>query len=81
MENQKRKLNDLPYYPYIKGVDKYNSVYIRAFAQLLTDDEPEEVSKYTEINNIIRELIINLNDNGTDNYHFETVPIKRMITN
>jgi len=80
MENQKRKLNDLSYYPYIKGKDKYRSVYLRVFAKLISDDEPE-VSKYTKINDIIRNLIVILNDLGTDNYHFEPVDIKRMITN
>ena len=81
MENQKRKLNDLPYYPYIKGIDKYSSVYIRAFAKLISKDyiDEENTSKYTKLDDLIKDLIIILNKKN-DYYHLEPVPIKKMIT-
>ena len=85
--NQVRKLNDLPFYPYIKDMDKYGSMYIRTYAQLNpkyteTYTKAEGISKFSDIEILLRDLIISMNqanNNPKDNYHYEAVPIKKMI--
>jgi len=86
-ENQKRKLNDLPFYPYIKGMDKYGTVYVRAFAKLLpncTKKEADEAgaSKYSELNNLMKNFVVSINKLDSKRvYHYEPVSIKKLIIN
>lgn len=85
-ENQKRKLNDLPYYPYQKDMDKYGTFYVRSFIKLLPTVKYEKeiidngISKYTEMNDLVRNFIITINNlDPKNNYHYEPVTIKKMI--
>ena len=84
-ENQKRKLNDLPFYPYAKEFDKYGSLYIRAYVQLLSKRNEKDIldkgiSKYTVVDELIKNLILSVNSLDVKNdYHYEPLTIKKMI--
>lgn len=84
-ENQKRKLNDLPFYPYTKEIDKYGSLYIRAYVKLRSNCNEKDIldkgiSKYTEVDDLIKNLIVSVNGlDGKNDYHYEPLTIKKMI--
>lgn len=85
--NEKRKINDLPYYPYIKGMDKYGTVYLCCFAKLKPEYTIEMVSilsketKKSYVDNIFSDIIKSMNRNGDIDtiYHYEPTFINKII--
>ena len=85
-DNQKRKLNDLPYYPYLKNMDKYGTLYIRVFGKLLPSVRSESslvekgIQKHSDVKYLLKNIISCINSLDSKNvYHFEPVPLKKMI--
>lgn len=85
--NEKRKINDLPYYPYIKGMDKYGTIYLCCFAKMKPQYTAEMVSilsketKKSFVDNIFSDIIKSMNKNGDIDtiYHFEPTFINKII--
>ena len=68
-KNNKRRDNNLIYYPFDKAMDKFGTMYISIFAEKI---DGKEKNKYEFPNNFIQKLICVL---GLE-YHFVSVPIK-----
>lgn len=69
LKNNKRRDNNLIYYPFDKSMDKYGTMYISIFAEKL---DGKEKNKYEFPNSFIQRLISDL---GME-YHFVSMPIK-----
>lgn len=75
-KNQERKDNSLPFYPFLKSMDKYGTVYISIFAKKISKVDNEESNiKFKKADDIVKEIIKNL---GSD-YHFSGQKIKRRL--
>lgn len=75
-KNQIRKDNSLPFYPFLKQMDKYGTVYISIFAQKLERVNNEVYNiKFKHADNFIKQLMI---EAGSD-YHFANQLIKRRL--
>ena len=75
-KNQLRKDNSLPFYPFAKGMDKFGTLYVSIFAEMLRKLSEEEMNiKYQICDSIIKDL---LNDLGPD-YHFIPQQVKRRV--
>ena len=75
--NIARRDNNLKFYPYAKGIDKWGVMYLAIFAEPLNEESEEDSSslKYKFPNDLVKELIKTL---GTD-YHYLSLPIKSRI--
>jgi hypothetical protein len=77
--NKERKLNNLPYYPYIKGMDKYNTYYVCLFAKR----NNEWCGAACDINSVeafMAKLIRRMNELETGNtYHYKPVQITQKV--
>lgn len=80
-KNQQRKVNRLPFYPFIKDMDKYGTMYLSIFCEKL--EATEEINKKYEIaENMVIKLIELLNEYSRDDkYRFERIIIKKRINN
>lgn len=83
-KNQQRKLNELPFYPFDKNMDKYGTFYISVFCKKITLDKVDLRTKYDVANEYIKGLLNGINSkkslNG-DQFHFVSLPIKRKLIN
>lgn len=80
-KNIQRKLNRLPYYPFIKGFDKYGTMYLTIFCQKLEGEPDPQVNKYNITETFIIRLIDKLNKfaNPGESYRFERIINKKRI--
>lgn len=76
-KNQERKMNNLPFYPFDKTMDKYGTIYIAIFCKKLGDSK---VLKYKVAENFISDVIKELNDsNPKHEYHYASVATKHVL--
>jgi hypothetical protein len=79
--NKERKLNSLPYYPYLKGMDKFNTYYVTLFAKR-NSQWCGAACDTRELETFMQELVKNMNELETGNiYHCKIVPIEQRILN
>lgn len=80
-KNLKRKENGLPFYPFIKSMDKYGTVYLSIFCKKLeSNTKPDTDKKYSIGDVIIDDMIKDMNENDPDHeYHFSRVIVKKKI--
>ena len=81
-KNQQRKTNSLPFYPFIKDMDKYGTMYLSIFCKKLEKDS-EYTQKYRIAEDTICTLIDLLNEyaENNDKYRFERIIVKKRINN
>ena len=89
-KNQQRKINQLPYYPFNKKMDKYATVYLSIFGQRTAEDteSSEQIAQdmlniYKGAENTITRLvdIINSKVIGSNPFHYVSNVIKKRIIN
>lgn len=80
-KNQQRKLNELPFYPFLKSMDKYCTMYMSIFAKKISSITNSDKAKYESAEKFIIDFINRLNKNATDNdqYRFERTIIRKRI--
>lgn len=84
-KNIQRKADSLPFYPFLKNMDKYGTLYISIFCQKHLDNtSADDKSKYPVGDIFIRSLIKELNkisekEDSDDYYHFSRVIVKKKI--
>ena len=75
-KNIKRKDNQLPFYPFKKGIDKYGNYHIAIFCERLSDGFPKSNmidSSYQLVNKLMNNLV------NIDTYHCEWQQIRKRI--
>lgn len=83
-KNQQRKLNELPFYPFDKNMDKYGTFYISVFCKKMTLFKVDLKTKYDLPNQFIKDLVNQMNSSVNDDgneFHFVSLPIKRKLIN
>lgn len=80
-KNLKRRDESLPFYPFIKSMDKYGTMYLSIFCKKeITNTEPDNNHRFAVGDQIIEDLIKNLNENDSgDQYKFTRVIVKKKI--
>lgn len=79
-KNKQRKFDKLPFYPYVKDMDKFGTVYLSIFCEKIEDKE-DTPEKYRNAEKFIEKLLENLNklhEKGTT-YKFKHVEVKRKL--
>lgn len=81
-KNQIRKENNLPFYPFLKNMDKYGTLYLSIFAKK-NDDSDEITEKYESAERFILNLcnLLNTYAEQGDEYKFERIIIKKRLNN
>ena len=81
-KNQQRKLNQLPFYPFSKDMDKYGTVYISIFCQKMEVGEFGNV-KYEIAEKFISDFIriLSKEDDSNDQFHYVPLMVKKRIIN
>lgn len=74
-KNQNRKDNGLPFYPFIKNMDRYATFYVSIFAEKIDMDEVEPKTKFKFVNNFITELMKTIGNE----YHWTNVPVRKRL--
>ena len=84
--NQKRKINNLPYYPFDARMDRYGTYYIACYAKLQDDVILNDLDKdsITAPDKYIMNLLMNFiqkinNESKSDIYHYEPVKAKKPV--
>jgi hypothetical protein len=75
-KNQQRKYNSLSFYPFLKSMDKYRTLYISIFARKMnkvTNESDNE--KFRRADSIIKDIV---NEAGPD-FHYNNQIIKRRV--
>lgn len=75
-KNQQRKANSLAFYPFLKDMDKYGTIYVSIFAEKLKKLNSHEANqKFVFADNYIKDFTKSL---GAE-YHYIPMPIKRRL--
>lgn len=79
--NQQRKLNDMPFYPFLKGIDKFGAYYISIFAGKNDNEHDEDFGTKFEIGELfINTLMAKLRKLNSDVvYNYTPLIIKKKI--
>lgn len=80
-KNMQRKVNNLPFYPFIKTMDKFGTLYFSIFCKRIDDNVPDDFNRYNQAEKIIIQLLEELNNQDNNDYHFERIIIKKRINN
>ena len=80
-KNMQRKVNNLPFYPFIKTMDKFGTLYLSIFCKRINDNIPDDFNRYNQAEKIIIQLLEELNNQDNNDYHFERIIIKKRINN
>lgn len=80
-KNLKRRDESLPFYPFIKTMDKYGTIYLSIFCKKeITNNDPDSNTRFEIGDQIIEDLINKLNNNESgDMYKFTRVIVKKKI--
>ena len=80
-KNLKRRDKSLPFYPFIKTMDKYGTIYLSIFCKKeITNNGPDSNTRFEIGDQIIEDLIKRLNKNEfCDQYKFTRVIVKKKI--
>lgn len=80
-KNQQRKIDNLPFYPFLKGMDKYGTLYVSVFCKKISSDEEiYTLDKYNNGEKFITEFIRFINFEEENNYKFKKIIVKKKIT-
>lgn len=80
-KNQQRKLNELPFFPFDKGMDKYGTIYVSIFCKKIDDIEFNH-DRYHIADDFIMKFIKELSDEYEDHkFQYSHLLIKRKIIN
>lgn len=74
--NEKRKINHQPFYPYLKSMDKYGTVYVCIYA-LRKKSNAQDKSKYKYADDILRKMMYHMV--SIDDYKYTFLDIKKRI--
>lgn len=77
-KNQQRKINNLPFYPFDKKMDKYGTYYVSVFCKKKTEDKLDAESansKYKIANDFIAKLMDVMNSKVDDSHSFHFVSL------
>lgn len=78
-KNQQRKFYELPFYPFLKEMDKYGTMYISVFCKKEEDFEEMDFDRYDAGEKFLISIINSLNQDTEDSYKFTRVIVKRRI--
>lgn len=80
-KNQQRKIDNLPFYPFLKGMDKYGTLYVSVFCKKISDEEDAHtLNKYINGEKFVTEFIRYINFEEENNYKFKKIVVKKKIT-
>lgn len=80
-KNQQRKINQLSFYPFVKDMDKYGTLYLSIFQKQIDEDVADGTNLEVSMS-FISTLISNINNLDYENeYHFHSLPINKRIIN
>lgn len=82
--NIKRKLNNLPYYPFDSEMDKYGTYFVAGFAKLFPDvsyDDRDASAAERQLSDKIASMIASANTMSIDSdiYHYEPIKVNRIV--
>lgn len=60
--NQRRKANQLPFYPFEKNMDKYGTLYLSIFCEKVDDHAANQKDKYKVADELVNKMIAYAND-------------------
>lgn len=78
-KNMDRGINNLPYYPFDKNMDKFGTIYVSCFAERLKEDI-DNTRKFNEIKNVVFKIINNINNLEDGHvYHYVSMECTKRI--
>lgn len=78
-KNQQRKMDELPFYPFIKNMDKYGTMYVSIFCQK-TQETDNVTEKYSGAEMFLIDFVSFMNEFDREHkYSFKRVILKKKI--